>query len=539
MSKPDRDRRGTIDDKLARLLDSSQLARVVPHLPAETLHQLVRYRGVECAGELMASATPEQVTAVMDLDLWRGATAGADQVLDVARFGEWIEALVESDAAIAARIVAGLDRRLVVAAISGYLRVFDIGARTPIRWNGEFVLEEDAGPSSGYIAEIGGYVLHARRTDAWDAILALLLELEANHPGCFHEVMAGSRRLSNSAPERDGLDHLLPDAGQLLHDAGLEREGRRQAQGYLTPAAARAFLRAAREPVVPGGVSSSLQVIAAEHTRPREPEGPAGAELAQAHPLDQDTGEPLPESIAAIGEILAEAGLLPGRPRALLAAPAGQPSSVSAMQALMAHAASVDDTAFQARGRELTFLANALMAGCSLDARAFTIQEASDAVVATCNLGLELHHRGVAPPPTFLVDHDLVTVFQVGWQMLHELALWVADRLVAALDGLRISDLETQLGLHALRQTLARQRASGTPWKARDALDVIATLDVTTWASLLGITDECPVVPDALAATLERRKGPVNAKGFAFISTTSQVRQVHAFMDALAEILVR
>jgi hypothetical protein len=540
MSTPDRDRRGTNDDKLARLLDTSHLARVVPHLPAETLHQLVRYRGLDSAAELMASATPEQVTSVMDLDLWQGATPGRDEVLDVARFGEWIESLVEVGAAPAGRIVAGLDRRLVIAALSGYLRVFDIGARAPVGWDGEIVARDDAGPLSGLVAELGGFELQGRRAEAWDAIVALLLELEANHPDCFHELMAGCRRLSNSSPEVDGLDDLLTDRRQVHHDAAQARERRRLEQGYLMPAEARALLRAARQsPRDSASGAAVLHAIAAEHLRPRAVNnGPTSGEEAA-----DDAGSPdrtaIDEAVGVVGEVLAEAGLLPGRPRALLAAPADGASPVARMQALMAHLASADDQECLARNRELAFLANALMAGCSLDARAFTVQEASDAVVAACNLGLEVLHEGGRSPDDFLADHDLVAVFHAGWRTLHELSLFVAASLVAVLDLLRIRDLETQLGLHALRGTLERHRGAGMPWLARDALDVIATLDVAAWASLLGLTDECPVVPEALRATLERRTGPVSAKAFEFISSRRQIDEVHEFMGRLVEILVR
>ncbi|HZF40454.1 MAG TPA: hypothetical protein VE715_16640, partial [Blastocatellia bacterium] len=64
------------------------------------------------------------------------------------------------------------------------------------------------------------------------------------------------------------------------------------------------------------------------------------------------------------------------------------------------------------------YLANTLMAGCSIQARPFTAQEASDAAIAICNLGLEnwaphwLPANATAPPISFLIDHDLVNVFQ-------------------------------------------------------------------------------------------------------------------------------
>ena len=536
MSRPDRDRRGATEDKLVRLLDAAHLAQVVPHLPAETLHQLIRYRGLESAGELLASATPEQVVSVLDLDLWRSATPAGDDRLDVVRFGEWLEALVAADEALAARIVAGVDRRLVVAGLSRHIRVFDPATGAPHWWDEDGHAAEGA-PLPGLVAQVGGYLVHARRAEAWDAVIALLLALEAGHRECFHAVMRECRQLSNSVREGDGLDNLLTEPQQLVYDVGIEREGRRLQQGYLAPAQARAFLRAARQPSRDaGGGIAALDAIATEHLRPRDREASAAANVAEPGPPPNGTVE---ESISAVGELLAEAGLLPGRPRALLAAPGDGPSPTARMQALMDRLGSTDDAAFQARNRELAFLANVLMAGCSLDARAFTAQEASDAVVAACNLGLEIMHPGPASPDAFLADHDLVTVFQVGWQELHQLSLFVAGGLVAVLDTVRTPDRETQLGLHTLRRTLEKQRAAGTPWRARDALDVIATLDMTIWASLLGVTDECPVLPAALRATLERRTGPVSAKAFEFVSTRRQVDEVHAFMEHLVDLLVR
>ena len=99
------------------------------------------------------------------------------------------------------------------------------------------------------------------------------------------------------------------------------------------------------------------------------------------------------------------------------------------------------------RSQELAYLANTIVAGCSIQARPFTAQEASDAAVATCNLGLEnwpphwlpaearrgssVLEAGAALPDDFLVGHDLVSVFQVGWTVLHEeVCMYAAERLI-------------------------------------------------------------------------------------------------------------
>src|ERR1044072_3314754 len=84
---------GAVEHRLARLLDTPFLGRVVPHLPPETLHQLIQYRGLDACGALVASATPAQLTTLFDLDLWRHAQPGGNEQFDVDRFGEWLEVL--------------------------------------------------------------------------------------------------------------------------------------------------------------------------------------------------------------------------------------------------------------------------------------------------------------------------------------------------------------------------------------------------------------------------------------------------------------
>src|SRR5262249_26030931 len=95
--------------------------------------------------------------------------------------------------------------------------------------------------------EVGGYLVRARRTDAWDAIVTLLVTLDTEHNHYFHAVMQGCRDVSNSRPEIDGLDDLLMAPEQHLHHAAIERERRKSRQGYATPADARAFLQMARQ----------------------------------------------------------------------------------------------------------------------------------------------------------------------------------------------------------------------------------------------------------------------------------------------------
>ena len=214
--------------------DPQHLARIVPHLAPATLHQLIHQIGLHDAGDLVASATREQLTSVLDLDLWDSARPGRDEQFATDRFGEWVEMLVDTGESVAARIVAALDQQLVVAGLSRYLRVLDPGVFLPHETSDDEAGDGPIAASAGAECELGGYLVRAKRADAWDAIVALLHALEADHADSFHALLQGCRRLSNSRPEVDGLDNLLMEPEQWLYEAAADREQRQSRQGYST-----------------------------------------------------------------------------------------------------------------------------------------------------------------------------------------------------------------------------------------------------------------------------------------------------------------
>ena len=337
-----------MDHRLARLLDTPLLARVVPHLAPETLHQLIQYRGLDACGELVTQATPAQLTSLLDLNLWRHTQPGRDDQFDVSRFGEWLEVLVDTGDAVAARTVAALDTHLVIFGLSRYLRVFDPGTFEPtVSSDDEATDRNDMmnSETSGDVVEceVGGYLVRSRRTDAWDAIVTLLITLDAEQPHCFHAVMQECRRLSNSRPEIDGLDHLLMAPEQHLHDVAIERERRRSRHGYATAADARAFLRMARQPRAASAptapivrnpiVTAYFREVDGEAATTTDGTSAAPPESAPHHDATDDSSpafvrasagqvrgeDDIATSIDEVVELLAEAGAMPHWPRGLLA----------------------------------------------------------------------------------------------------------------------------------------------------------------------------------------------------------------------------
>ncbi len=543
----------SVDHRLARLLDTPLLAQVVPHLAPETLHQLVQYRGLDACVELLTSATPAQLASLCDLDLWRHAQPGRDEEFDVDRFGEWLEVLVDTGEWVAARTVAALDKHLVIAGLSRYVRVFDPGTFEPTASTDDEPIERHDLMNSETSrdvpeCEVGGYLVRARRTDAWDAIVTLFVTLEIEHNDYFHEVMQGCRPLSNSKPEIDGLHELLMAPEQHLHDVAVEREQRRALQGYATPAEARAFLQIARQPRT-ASTGASANPIASAYFRAVEdkeadttaagtPEGSIESAAHQDTTAASATGDDdVRTTVAAVIELLAEAGMMPERPRALLkAADNSHAPKLPHLGRLMESVLHHDEAAYLARNRELAFLANALLAGSSVQSRPFTPREASDAAACVCNLGLELDDAAL--PEAFLLNHDLVSAFEAGWSALYrDVSLFAADQLISTLADLPSADPDNRRGLQAFRRKLEEQREAGTPWLARDAADILAACDMTTWISVLGLLDECPIVPAALTAVLERRTTPVSPTAFEFISTTVQIGDIRLFMRTLPVLL--
>jgi uncharacterized protein DUF6178 len=531
---------------LDRILDTPQLARVVPQLRPEVLHRVIQHCGLEDCGELLALATPGQVTRLFDLDLWRAAAPGGDEQFDAARFGTWLEVMVDAGVSSAVATLAAMDVDLLAAGFVEHVRVFDYAAVAPF-----ITLDGDVAPGApfadGVRAEIGGYVVIAKRVECWDAITAVLNALSDAHGVVFERVMRGCCRLSNSRAEIDGLDNLLTTNEQGMFDVALGREARGDAQGYVTPAQARAFLQASRRIDLRQAAVPPRDPVTAAYFREVEAQttpAPDGAPQPspphdEAEPADQHS----PEGVTAIVELLQDAGVIPRVTRALLEAPQDtRAPRLARIHAALERAHDRDPDAYAVRNAELAYLANVITSGATIQSRPLRADEASEAVMAICNLGLESWPDRWLPSETMrealLIHHDLVSVFQVGWTVLHEeVCQFAADQLVRVLTTLQCIDSDIQHGIDRLRATLIRHSRSGAPWQARPALDVLTALDTPAWAALLSLIDQLPTMHAALGATLTGATSRIEASAFEFISESGQIQQVREFMRRLPDRL--
>lgn len=508
---------------LVRLLTIPNLPAIVPRLQPEVLHRVIQACGLEDCAELVALATPAQLGRVLDADVWRVRGRGGGERFDADRFGVWIDVMMQAGAEIAAEKLAGLDIDLVVEGLAGHAAVFDQAAVS-----GYTALDGEHVPAREWqherAVEIGGYRIEATRTSSWESIVELLAFLGAERTALFHRVMRGCVALSNGKREQDGFHDLLQDAEQHLFDLGAEREARREQQGYVGQAQAQAFLRSARHvslgSALPPDSPDARAYFRAIHELEAAPADDAAQE-GSSHVAD--AAEPAEDvDVAAFVDVLRDAAVLAPQPRALLGAGDGEASRLGWIEA---HAERHPEAA-----RELAYLANIVIAGCTIQGRAFTIREAADAAAAICNLGLENW------PPVWAAA-GLVAAFQVGWTLLHRnVCLQAANALVESLERIDGLDRETWLQVETLRRVLAHHAADGEPWRTGDTLDVLVALDAVSWVALRALLEECPVLHAAVTAARAgvRRVDPAQ---FEFISCNSEIDAVRVFLNSLPERL--
>ena len=550
---------------LARLLDTPNLAAVVRGMDPRVLRQLIRHCGLEDCGEIVGLATTDQLIRIFDDDLWRSGQAGLEDEFDADRFALWLEVLAEVGVAEAARKIAEMDFDFVTGALSRHILVLDSDAAMEARLTVELIEEAGDLTEEARAAltesllenclsyDLGGYRLIARQSEGWDTLLPILIDLEEGHRAFFGRLMKRCCRLTTEhIVDNGGLYEVLTADEQVIADVAGDRERRREEEGYVSPSQAVAFLKIARQRP-DDGVPPRWDPVTAGYFRDLDHRAKTagGASNRRATATAGDDAQPraTEQEVAEFLSTLQQGGVRvvkEPRPRLLLKGEAAGPDRLARIRSHLAFAHEKDPAAYTRRTEELNYLANVLMAGCSFQARRFRAGEAADAALAVCNLGLEdWRSSGAATaatanrklPPGLLLEQDLVGVFRAGWRLLYEdVSLYVAERLVEVLSDLRCDDEEVQDQIMDLSRRLTAQVHAGTPWRERDNLDVIAVLDQPSWATLVGLLDECPVVPRRADRPSARKPLRMTAE-LEFISENTQVAWVRAFVESLADRL--
>jgi hypothetical protein len=363
------------------LIELPDLPEVVRALPPPEFATLVRQVGVEDAAELVALATTPQIVAAFDEDLFVNSRPGEREAFDPERFVVWLEVLLEAgDGAAAARFVE-LSEDFVVRALTSLLFVLDEEAlRLRMDEGDDDAVLADKALEASLSEQIDGYLLIARRTDGWDAALALILALDRDHRAFLERVLDHAARLSSSMVEDlDELVTALSDAESLAEDVEADREDRRAKLGYVEPRAARSFLELAKRPLS-GADAGARDPVTLAYFR----------DLARETPVTAQATSP------GLAELLATRGRN-----------GADPPLIVALQRLR----SLDGAAFGSRLEELLYLTNVLVAGGQDRGERYRPADAAASVLNSVEQGilLSLERGGRSPDVDSFVDVLRVT----------------------------------------------------------------------------------------------------------------------------------
>jgi hypothetical protein len=215
---------------LARMIEDPDFVGTIRAMPTQAFTAAIQHIGVEDAGPLVAAASPAQLVAAFDEDLFRNERPGEREAFDPDRFVAWLEVMLEAGDEAAAARLAELSEDFVLRALGALVRVLDHDALR----NRMLSVDEDAADSadavekaleSSLLQEIDGYLLVSREGKGWDAALAVILALDREHRALLERLLdRAARQSSRLLDDFDALAEVLSEAESLADVAPQPRQ---------------------------------------------------------------------------------------------------------------------------------------------------------------------------------------------------------------------------------------------------------------------------------------------------------------------------
>src|SRR5262249_13241482 len=149
---------------------------------------------------------------------------------------------------VAARKIAEMDFDLVTAALSHHVLVLDQEAMATDRAAVELGLHDDDPIAEAQAAQVeaaldgavgyegSGYLVVAKRSESWDALVSVLTSLDVDHHAFFRKLMSRCCAISTEyIVDNGGLYEVLTTGEQVLDDLASDRDERREREGYVAP----------------------------------------------------------------------------------------------------------------------------------------------------------------------------------------------------------------------------------------------------------------------------------------------------------------
>jgi hypothetical protein len=330
---------------------------------------------------------------VFDDDLWQAERAGGDETFRPERFALWLRVMLEAGDEALVRRLCELPPDLVALAVHRLVLVLDVDViEEQLRPGDEEAEQLERALENAAFEEWEEFRVVAREPDAWDDVWNALTLLDRDHHDRLRAILERCCEMSTEyISGQGGLFQVLTADEMLESDVAAARDDRRVAEGFISPADARAFLALARQ----GEGGDERDPITRAYFRElKEPkiEQPrkAGAPVPAAAPAEASDlaallreAEVIAPPSARLLSALADGDKKQGQ--AHLAAPLFE----QAMNDLRQR----DPERFSARVRELGYLVNVWIAGGEHDGRRPRPTEALELVLRTCEAGMRAAGR--------------------------------------------------------------------------------------------------------------------------------------------------
>jgi hypothetical protein len=374
---------------LARILERPGLVAAVRELPGAVLGKLIDRIGLEDAGELVALASTAQLERVFDEDLWRADRPGGDETFRPERFALWLRVMLDAGEDLLVQRLCELPQDLLALAVHRLVLVLDMDVvAEQLGWAGDDGEPIERALESSTFEEWEEFRLIARDRDVWDDVWNALLSLDRDHHDRLRAILEQCCAMSTEyISGQGGLFQVLTADEMLDGDVAAARDDRRVAEGFISPADARAFLELARRGEKPGASGGERDPITRAYFR-----GLRGEQAPKREPTIQ---APATRDVRHLAALLREAEVIAPAPAQRLASLTagdstdGQAHLVAPLfEQAMSDLRQREPALFSARVRELGYLINVWMAGGAHDERRPRPMEALELVLKTCEAGM-------------------------------------------------------------------------------------------------------------------------------------------------------
>ena len=421
---------------LMRILERPGLVAAVRDLPGAVLGKLIDRIGLEDAGDLVALATTAQLERMFDDDLWRAEQAGGDETFRPERFALWLRVMLETSEGSLVQRLCELPQDLLALAVHRLVLVLDMDVLTEhLGEAGEEAEQIERALESSVFEEWEEFRLIARDPDVWDDVWSALLSIDRDHHDRLREILEQCCAMSTEyISGQGGLFQVLTSDEMLESDVGAARDDRRCAEGFISPADARAFLELARrgeredetDPITRAyfrGLQEPTKTPKVDETR-----NPNTAVRQLAATADVSDLEALLREAEIVARSHAQplAALTDGsaerQPLDRESKPEQQRYLVAPLlERAMSDLRQRNPEVFSTRVREVGYLANVWIAGGAQGGRKPRPAEALEMALRTCETGIRTRLTAKAASPeeealAVLVETPAVTLFRQGFR---------------------------------------------------------------------------------------------------------------------------